>query len=219
MILSDREIEAALDNKFILIDPRPQTESIDSTAIDLTLDKTLLLWKTEIKLPPTGSGNGRVRPHSDKFNIRELMRHSDYAETVIIDAEKGYDLNPGRFVLGYTIERITLPPKSRIAARVEGKSSLARLGMGVHITAPTIHAGFGYNADLPDDQQPGAPIQLEIVHHGTLPIVLDIGMAVCQLILEEVRETPSSGYRGQFRAQEHFSQQPLAKQEDIEKKD
>jgi dCTP deaminase len=43
--------------------------------------------------------------------------------------------------------------------RVEGKSSLARLGIGVHVTAPTIHAGFGYKKD--DDDYPGGPLQLE----------------------------------------------------------
>ena len=60
-------------------------------------------------------------------------------------------------MLGWTAEYVELPIDSRIAARVEGKSSLARLGLGVHITAPTIHAGF-----------PGQ-IRLEIVNHGHLP--------------------------------------------------
>ena len=92
---------------------------------------------------------------------------------------------------------------ARLAARVEGKSSLARLGVGVHVTAPTIHAGFGYNPNVPDN--PGLPIQLEIFNVGNQTIVLDVGMPICQLILEEVREVPTKGYQGRFNAQQTFS--------------
>ena len=62
-----------------------------------------------------------------------------------------YILEPKAFVLGWTEENLTLPTHSRLAARVEGKSSLARLGIGVHVTAPTVHAGFK------------GPIQLEFL--------------------------------------------------------
>ncbi len=82
-----------------------------------------------------------------------------------------------------------LPIQSRIAARVEGKSSLARLGLGIHVTAPTIHAGFK------------GEIQLEIAHHGTIPVRLTVGMKVCQLIFEMSLGTPEKGYQGQFQGQ------------------
>lgn len=78
---------------------------------------------------------------------------------------------------------------TRIAARVEGKSSLARIGLAVHITAPTIHAGF-------DGQ-----IRLEIVNHGPLPILLKPGMRICQLIFEQTLGTPDKVYGGQFAGQ------------------
>jgi dCTP deaminase len=99
-------------------------------------------------------------------------------------------------VLGWTIERIRLPYHSRIAARVEGKSSLARLGLGVHVTVPTVHAGFGFKETVPD--HPGTPLQLEIWHVGPLPIRLMSGMPICQLIFEEVHGTPEKGYAGMF---------------------
>src|SRR5713101_2113135 len=91
-----------------------------------------------------------------------------------------------KFMLGYTREIIQLPHHSRIAARVEGKSSLARLGIGIHVTAPTIHAGFK------------GRIQLEICNHGTLKVKLTAGMRVCRLIFEQTLGTPDKGYRGQF---------------------
>ena len=50
----------------------------------------------------------------------------------------GYELEPNRLVLGWTRERVNLKPHARVAARVEGKSSLARLGLAVHITAPRL---------------------------------------------------------------------------------
>jgi len=96
------------------------------------------------------------------------------------------------------MERIQLPPASRLAARVEGKSSLARLGLGVHVTAPTIHAGFGATRD-PD--YPGSAIRLEMWNIGPLRIKLEKGMPICQLIFEWVDGTPEKGYAGQLAVQ------------------
>jgi dCTP deaminase len=98
----------------------------------------------------------------------------------------GYILEPGSFVLGATAEYVELPNHSRLAARVEGKSSLARLGVGIHITAPTIHAGFK------------GTIELEMFNLGVLRVQLLPGMRVCQLIFEQTLGTPEKGYRGQF---------------------
>ena len=106
---------------------------------------------------------------------------------------------PAADLLGWTLETIQLPYRSRIAARVEGKSSLARLGLGVHVTAPTIHAGFG--ASDADPSWPGNPIQLEIWNTGPKPILLKRGMKICQLIFEWVDGTPEQGYVGQFAVQ------------------
>lgn len=118
----------------------------------------------------------------------------------------GYALRPGTFCLGWTIEKVQLPHRSRIAARVEGKSGLARLGLGVHVTAPTIHAGFGFKEN--DTHYPGSPIQLEIWNVGPNSIVPDYAMKVCQLIFEIVDGTPEKGYQGQFNIQGP-KQQPL----------
>lgn len=102
--------------------------------------------------------------------------------TQIIIGKEGYLLASKKFVLGWTIERVELPVHAKLAARVEGKSSLARFGLGVHITAPTIHSGFAL------------PIRLEIINHGYLPIRLRTGMRICQLIFELTLGTPQKGF-------------------------
>src|SRR5260370_36760547 len=112
---------------------------------------------------------------------------------------KGFDLERGKFILEWTFERIYLTNTSRLCARVEGKSSLGRMGIGVHITAATIHAGFGLNAENQSDN--GAKLRLEIWNVGPLPVELVMQMPICQLIVEEVREVPGAGYSGQFNIQ------------------
>ncbi len=99
----------------------------------------------------------------------------------------------------WTIEKIWLPHRSRLGARVEGKSSLARLGIGVHVTAPTILAGFGYKKD--DENYPGSPLQLEIWNVGPLDVETRSRKPICQLIFEIVDGTPEKGYAGRFSIQ------------------
>ncbi len=202
MILSDREIEAALHYGYIRIEPRPAPELWTSTAIDLTLDDVVLRWK-ESGPKPTGqvAGPWAVWPAREGFSVQAMTEDEDLAEKLTIPPD-GYPLHPGEFVLGYTEQAIYLPNQSRIAARVKGKSSLARLGVGVHVTAPTIHAGFGYNKSNPE--RPGLPIQLEIFNLGRFIVHLGSGLPICQLILEEVREMPIKGYIGRFSNQESF---------------
>ena len=76
-----------------------------------------------------------------------------------------------------------------MAARVEGKSSLALLGLSVPVTAPTVHCGWK------------GPIQLEMFNFGPYTINLDYGMKMCQMIFEMTIGTPEKGYQGQFRGQ------------------
>jgi dCTP deaminase len=194
MILSDREILAAINRDFVRIVPRPDPADADiwsSTALDLTLDGPLREWK------PLGGGGvqSHIDPADPEFDATRIINDNATA----VDCTNGYDLLPQKFVLGWTVEKIQLPHTSRIAARVEGKSSLARLGVGVHVTAPTIHAGFGYRPNNP--AFPGNPIQLEIWNAGPLKIRLSKGLRICQLIFEEVHGTPNKGYDGRFNMQ------------------
>jgi dCTP deaminase len=192
MILSDREIRMALRRGHIRIIPEPPARDWSSTALDLTLAPDFAVWD-----PPAGQGlHVQFSPGDVDFNYAELF--SQYARKFVLP-DAGHPLEPGKFGLGWTAERIQLPHQSRIAARVEGKSSLARLGIGVHVTAPTIHAGFGYNEQ--DPSWTGSPIQLEIWNVSNLTILLKPGMRICQLIFEEVHGTPERGYEGMFAVQ------------------
>jgi dCTP deaminase len=201
MILCEREIQALLDDGLMLIDPRPPAESPQwsSTSVDLTLHNVLVKW--EPKVPPGGGPVPPIVPMSENFNVQGMMEDPQYARTIPIDPDHGYLLAPKEFVLGFTCEKVRFPTRCRIAARVEGKSSLARLGLGVHVTAPTIHAGFGAKGE----NDPGTTIQLEIFNLGPWTIRLDGGMRICQLVLEAVREVPTTGYRGQFSDQRAFT--------------
>ena len=107
-----------------------------------------------------------------------------------IDEKTGYVLEGKSLVLGWTREGVELHQHGRVAARVEGKSSLARLGLAIHVTAPTIHSGFKASS-----------IQLEIINHGPLPIKLRTGMPICQLIFELTLGMPDKAYAGQFLGQ------------------
>lgn len=192
MILSDREIRAALERRAIRITPEPQHDPDvwTSTALDLRLHEELSQWA----FPP--DTDVLLRPAQQGYDFAAMLQ--THGKTFIIPAE-GQVVRPGDFYLGWTVKKLQLPHASRIAARVEGKSSLARLGVGVHVTAPTIHAGFGCKKGQPDYL--GSSIQLEIWNFGPVNVVLQTGMRICQLIFELVDGTPERSYGGRFAVQ------------------
>lgn len=174
MILTDREIRLALNDGNIEVKPTPDLSvAITSTAMDLTLGKVFKTW-------PKVNGMS-IRPGDKDY------KYSDYAKLQERWTESpSFPLKPKGFVLAWSAETVHLPKKSKIAARVEGKSSLARLGISIHVTAPTIHAGFR------------GEIQLEMFNFSENTVVLDPGMWVCQLIFEQTYGTPDIGYDRSF---------------------
>lgn len=182
MILTDREIKNSLASGLILIDPRPAADAYSSTTVDLTLDPNLRLFK--------GTARGlsvAIDPGLPGYKAKELLE--DLTAPLVISKD-GWDLASGTLVLGWTRERIELRIHGRVAARVEGKSGLARVGLAVHCTAPIIHAGFE------------GTIQLEIINHGPIPIRLRPGISICQLVFEQTLGMPDKAYQGQFLGQE-----------------
>ena len=176
MVLTDREIEIAISQNDIVITPLPNMkEALSSTSIDLTLSNRFSEWKATPGVTVRPGAPGYKHSHTDHLR-----------NTFDTDA---YTLKANSFVLAWTAEYVRLPLKSRIAARVEGKSTLARLGVSVHVTAPTIHSDFKGN------------IQLEMFKYGELDVILDRGMRVCQLIFEYTSGTPTKGYSGVYSGQ------------------
>jgi dCTP deaminase len=117
-----------------------------------------------------------------------------YLKPLSIERDGSFILPPyhesPRPVLAMTRERVHLKPGSRLAARVEGRSSLARIGLMVHLTAPIIHANFN------------APITLEMINHGPFLLKLVPGKTrICQLIVERLETEPVGDIRTEFQHQ------------------
>ena len=181
MILTDREIQTAINRGAIIIDPAPVEKAYSSTSADLTLDPNISIFK-----PGNVGIEKTIDPTIDNFNTEEILKHLTDPYEIPPD---GYILNQTRLILAYSKEYIDLRPDPKFAAWVEGKSSLSRIGLSIHITAPTIHSGFN------------GRIRLEIVNQGHHPIRLKSGMRICQLIFEQTLGTPDRGYLGQFSGQ------------------
>lgn len=154
MVLSDRSIKEALAAKRIVIDPLNERD-IQPASVDLHLDKSILVFRNSSK------------PYID---VREDM--TDLTERQEIPADKPFILHPGEFVLGGTMERIELP--NDIVARLEGKSSLGRIGLVIHSTAGYIDPGWKGN------------LTLELTNVARLPITLYSGMRIGQISFQRM---------------------------------
>ena len=174
MLLSDRDIKAELTSGRIVLDPL-DLGMIQPSSIDVRLDKYFRLFDNH-KYP-------FIDPREDQSELTRLVE--------VRDGEP-FILHPGEFVLGSTYEQTTLPDD--IAARLEGKSSLGRLGLLTHSTAGFIDPGFSGH------------VTLELSNVATLPIKLWPGMKigqVCVFRLTSASEHPygsaiyGSRYQGQ----------------------
>jgi dCTP deaminase len=149
VLLSDRDILAEIDAKRISVEPYDES-MIQPSSIDFRLDRYFRVFE-----------NHRY-PHIDP-----AADQSDLTRVVEPDGDEPFILHPGEFVLGSTHEVVTLPDD--IAARVEGKSSLGRLGLLTHATAGFVDPGFSGH------------VTLELANVATLPIKLYPGMKIGQL--------------------------------------
>jgi dCTP deaminase len=181
VILSDRDIVQAAHDGRILIDPPLDLANLESTALNLRVGDDFRVWKKDLQAQAT-------RTHIDLDNI-DLASIIGLTDPILPDAAGVVSIAPSAFVLVRTFEYINLLLllKAKLAARVEGRSKQARLGMTAHITAPTIHAGFR------------GKIVLEILNHG--PFWLDVRpnqSKLCQLVFEEVKRIPQRGGSASF---------------------
>jgi dCTP deaminase len=189
MILSNVELHRALDEKRLVIDPEPLPRfpslgahcPYNTHTVDLRLGN-------EIVLPNPG-----VFAY-DPTQTANLSEHfTRNSQRFVLSERTPFKLDRDQFVLGITHELVHLPiDKSRstcLAARIEGKSSRARLGLLIHFTAPTVHPGFR------------GKLVLEIINLGPSPILLTPGMFIAQLIVEEVQGIPSDEAPSAFQDQ------------------
>jgi dCTP deaminase len=149
VILSDRTIRAEIEAGRIVVDPFDPA-MVQPSSIDVRLDHRFLVFRSH------------TRPVID---VKEDL--SDLTELVTATEDEPFILHPGEFVLGATTERLSLPDD--IVGRVEGKSSLGRLGLLIHTTAGFVDAGFE------------GQLTLEFSNVATLPITLYPGMKIGQI--------------------------------------
>lgn len=174
MILSDRDLRILIEKGDLVIDPF-DSDSIQPSSIDLRVGNQFRVF-----------ANSRY-PYID---VRDPME--GLTEVVEASEDEPFILHPGEFVLGSTLERVALPDDK--VGRLEGKSSLGRLGLLIHSTAGFVDAGFeGY-------------LTLELSNVANLPITLYPGMKIGQLCLFEMtspaeRPYGSKALRSKYRGQ------------------
>lgn len=184
MILSDTDIVQAITTRRIWVEPAPEEIQINSSALDLRVDTEFKEYDPDL----VQQQGVKVSIDYASFNFTNFSRQ--YLRDLPRETDGYIVIKPRAFVLARTLEKITLPLESRLAARVEGRSSCARLGLVVHLSAPTIHAGFS------------GKITLEIINHGNTYIRLNpMKDRICQLIFEELSSSPKKANLSQFQGQ------------------
>jgi dCTP deaminase len=180
MVLSDQGIKNALKSGEISIDPVPSEEQYQSSSVNIYLGDSFRIWDPA-RFKPKG-----VKIYLDLAEQSFQDTANAFAIPAPLESDGSVILAPfsvePNVLLCLTRERIHLKKESALCARVEGRSSLARIGLVVHLTAPTIHAGFN------------GPITLEMVNHGRFYLKLVPNKTViCQFIIEKL-DGPAVGH-------------------------
>jgi dCTP deaminase len=174
MILSDRSIRESIETGHLVIDPF-EPAHVQPSSIDLRIDRYFRVFRNHTQRV--------IDVKDDQENLTELVEALD---------DIPFILHPGEFVLAATLERVGLPDD--LVARVDGKSSLGRLGLLTHATAGFIDPGFNGH------------ITLELSNVATLPITIYSGMKIAQVSFETMttpadRPYGSAGMRSKYQGQ------------------
>jgi dCTP deaminase len=162
MVLSDRTIRRLLAEGRIGIEPYAE-ELLQPSSVDVRVDRLFRVFR------------------NSRYPFIDVKREmEDLTELVEVDPEEAFILHPGEFVLGSTLERITLPDD--LVARLEGKSSLGRLGLLIHSTAGFIDPGWDGH------------VTLELSNVANLPITIYYGMKIGQLSFVQLTEPAEHPY-------------------------
>jgi dCTP deaminase len=149
MVLSDRSIKAEIEAERIVIDPFDEA-MVQPSSVDVRVDRRFRVF------------------HNARYPFIDVRQPMDeLTEAVEISDAAPFILHPGEFVLGQTLERVELPDD--IVARLEGKSSLGRLGLLIHSTAGFVDPGFVGN------------LTLELSNVANLPVTIYYGMPIGQI--------------------------------------
>jgi dCTP deaminase len=162
VVLSDRTITRLLDEGRIEIEPY-DGELLQPSSVDVRVDRFFRVF------------------HNARYPFIDVKEpQDDLTELVEIDDERPFILHPGEFVLGSTLERIRLPDD--VVARLDGKSSLGRLGLLIHSTAGFIDPGWDGH------------VTLELSNVANLPITIYYGMKIGQVSFVQMTEPAERPY-------------------------
>lgn len=180
-LLSDQGIRDALECKELEIlvpqeVPGDKSILIQPSSIDLRLNPFIQ------EMTPALANKGEIINPTQLTDISKKL--DEITKDRTIDNSQPFVLDPGTFILARTAEIIGL--SNKVGARVEGKSSLARFGVSVHLTAPKIDPGWA------------GPITLEITNLGPHRVCLEPYMEIAVLMIERLSSPASGGYSGRF---------------------
>ena len=162
MVLSDRTIERLIGDGRIGIDPY-DVSLLQPSSVDVRVDRFFRVF------------------HNNRYPFIDVkVEQEELTELVEVDGEHPFVLHPGEFVLGSTLERIRLPDD--LVARLEGKSSLGRLGLLIHSTAGFIDPGWDGH------------VTLELSNVANLPITIYHAMKIGQISFMQLSEATSTPY-------------------------
>mgnify|MGYP003184095389 FL=1 len=153
--LSDKTIKEYLEEGKIVIDPLKDEQQIQPSSVDMRLGDEFKVFKVIRK------------PYIDPKDEEDI---AEYMESSTVPEGEAFIIHPNEFALATTQEYVKVPDD--LVARVEGRSSMGRLGVTMHVTAGYVDPGFE------------GRITLEISNIGAMPVALYPGQRVCQLVFE-----------------------------------
>jgi len=183
MILSDTEIKKYLKEGKIYINPKPDLKKhLSGASLDLRLGNEFRLFN-----------------HSQNIVI-DPKKKAEYTRLVNLSGGKPLIVHPGEFILGITKETVGID--NSLCVRIDGKSSIGRLGIVVHSTAGHVNPGWK------------GKLTLEISNIGRMPVLLYPGMRICQLVFETLTSSAKSSYakKGKYAGQKGPNESLIAKE-------
>ena len=173
MVLSDVDVKKALEAGEISIEPAPDLDSqLGACSLDLRLGPEFRVFE---------------RARTAFIDPRGFIDWDSFTSVVRVEDDKPFIMHPQELVLASTIESIRIP--ANILGRLEGRSSLGRLGIIVHGTAPLFYPGFH-----------GCAV-MELGNIGPMPVALYPGMRICSFTFERLSSPSSKPYQGKYSGQ------------------
>ncbi|HEX8551309.1 MAG TPA: dCTP deaminase [Abditibacteriaceae bacterium] len=173
MVLSDVDVRKALESGEISVSPAPDLDvQLGACSLDLRLGSEFRVFE---------------RARTAFIDPRGVIDWDSFTSVVTVPDDQPFIMHPQELVLASTIENISIP--DNILGRLEGRSSLGRLGIIVHGTAPLFYPGFQ-----------GCAV-MELGNIGPMPVALYPGMRICSFTFERLSSPSSKPYRGKYAGQ------------------